>query len=287
MEIKKELRLSLEEKNYVEMHSVLNLLNILTYEILQLSDLLQDEEILMPSLSFIQDMAHSLSNRDKTIKLLADIGSKKEDIEANLLKVEAGESLTNIRTLLDIFEVRAAEIILREKRSTSWAEHRIEDLKRNFDEVFRAMEGNSKGRYRIVTDDTQHGGDSYLIRWGVQSGDEETVYMPMEMQDLMRDLIANARKYSEPGSRIEALLRQTDSELEFVVEDEGKGIPEDQIESIVDYGYRGENVRSKKSYGGGFGLTKAYYVTTYYGGRMWIDSTPGEGTKITVRIPLP
>jgi signal transduction histidine kinase len=116
---------------------------------------------------------------------------------------------------------------------------------------------------------------------------KDTIYMPPEIQDVMRDLIANARKYTDTGGRIDASLSQTETELELVIEDNGRGIPEDQIESTIDYGFRGTNVDDKKSYGGGFGLTKAYYITKRYGGRMWIESALEVGTKITIRIPLP
>jgi|GEM_PF-2793617 len=39
--------------------------------------------------------------------------------------------------------------------------------------------------------------------------------------------------------------------------------------------------------GGGFGLTKAYSVVRRFGGRMWIDSAEGRGTRITLRLPRP
>jgi len=39
--------------------------------------------------------------------------------------------------------------------------------------------------------------------------------------------------------------------------------------------------------GGGFGLTKAFLVTKRLGGRMWIRSAVGAGTRITLKVPLP
>ena len=73
--------------------------------------------------------------------------------------------------------------------------------------------------------------------------------------------------------------------LRFVVEDTGIGIPKDELESVVDLGFRASNLNGKKTYGGGFGLTKAYYVTKKYNGRFWIDSEVGKGTKIVIEIP--
>ena len=46
-------------------------------------------------------------------------------------------------------------------------------------------------------------------------------------------------------------------------------------------------MEDKATMGGGFGLTKAYLVTRQFGGRMWIASRPGAGTRITLSIPRP
>lgn len=303
MEITKQLELSEQERNYVEMHSVLNVLNILTYEIVQLGEYLDDLDSLSPSMSFIQELASSLTNRDRTMKLLRNINEKKEEILSNVeaagkahaedarMETETRRaiksSIENIHSLLDIFEIRSAEITIRERRTKAWLNHSINELSKRFAEVLAAIEKNSKGRYTIVTDEAQHSGRSYLLHLTFQSDQGDQIYIPPELQDVLRDLIANARKYTDPGGRIQASLSQSDSELEIMVEDDGRGIPEDQIESSIEYGFRGANAQDKQSYGGGFGLTKAYYITKRYNGRMWIDSAVGKGTKITIRIPLP
>jgi signal transduction histidine kinase len=111
--------------------------------------------------------------------------------------------------------------------------------------------------------------------------------MPPVLQDVMRDLIANARKYTEPGGEITAGLVDNGKELRFVVEDTGRGIPADEVQQAVAFGTRGSNVADKATMGGGFGLTKAWWVTRQFGGRMWIASDPGSGTRITIRIPHP
>jgi len=56
---------------------------------------------------------------------------------------------------------------------------------------------------------------------------------------------------------------------------------------VVAFGKRASNVDDQATMGGGFGLTKAYLVSRQFGGRMWIDSRPGAGTRITISIPRP
>ena len=104
---------------------------------------------------------------------------------------------------------------------------------------------------------------------------------------MFRDLIANARKYTPPGGIINAGLRDDGKQITLVVEDNGMGIPTDEIEKVVDFGYRATNARDRRTCGDGFGMTKAYATVRRFNGRFWIKSSVGAGTKITIRIPRP
>jgi signal transduction histidine kinase len=70
-----------------------------------------------------------------------------------------------------------------------------------------------------------------------------------------------------------------------VVEDTGRGIPAAELASVVQFGYRGSNVADVRSHGAGCGLTKAFLVARQFGGRFWIASELGRGTRIRFRIP--
>jgi signal transduction histidine kinase len=65
----------------------------------------------------------------------------------------------------------------------------------------------------------------YIVNFSIDSVDGTAIHMPPVLQDVMRDLIANARKYTEPGGEISAGLADNGKELRFVVEDTGRGIP--------------------------------------------------------------
>jgi signal transduction histidine kinase len=72
-----------------------------------------------------------------------------------------------------------------------------------------------------------------------------------------------------------------------VVEDDGRGIPADEVARVVEFGYRASNVLDKATKGGGFGLTKAYHTVTRLGGTLDITSTVGQGTRVALEIPRP
>ena len=115
----------------------------------------------------------------------------------------------------------------------------------------------------------------------------DTIAMPLIFKDVMRDLIANARKYSPLGSSIIVGLYESSDSLKFVVQDTGRGIPASEIKKVFEYGERGSNVEGVRTMGGGFGLTKAFYITKQFGGRFWITSEVDQGTRIRIELPRP
>ena len=168
-----------------------------------------------------------------------------------------------------------------------WLNFDITELKRDIHNFFSAVEKNAKGRYHIVYDITKHNTKGYYVSLNFSGLDEGFIRMPGIMRDVMRDLLANARKYTEPGGRIYASIRENKKDVRIEVEDTGMGIPADEIEKVVNYGQRASNVKDYRTMGGGFGLTKAYVCTKRFDGRMWIKSELGKYTKIRILIPKP
>jgi signal transduction histidine kinase len=162
-----------------------------------------------------------------------------------------------------------------------------ERLHADFRTFFAAVEKNGKGRYRIVYNAARKGPQDYYIDIRFEASDGGPLLMPPVFQDSMRDLVANARKYTAPGGSITAALYEDDRALRFVVSDTGRGIPEAELETVVQFGKRASNVGNVRTMGGGFGLTKAFMVTKRFGGRFWIASELGRGTRIRIVIPLP
>ena len=103
----------------------------------------------------------------------------------------------------------------------------------------------------------------------------------------MRDLLANARKYTPPGGQISSGVYVGPDYLRLVVEDNGRGIPEADLDRVVRFGERGSNVADVRTMGGGFGLTKACMLAQRLGGRAWIASRENVGTRVTLEIPRP
>ncbi len=296
MEIAIPLDLTAEEESLVDMHSVLNVLNVVNLELLNIDQLLNTSEEIYPLMDKLQEAVDLLKNPQRTRDLVLGIDEFLAEMESSIDHIEAENGpdakskiikhRENLRNIFAIIRIRAAEIQSRFDANDLWVEHSIQELKSRFEQFLQAVEQNSHGSYRIVKNLANKNDRDYLINFEITSDKEGNILMPIIFQDVMRDILANARKYTKPGGKITGGLHFGDDSLRFVIEDTGIGIPEDEIENVVRLGYRGRNVQDRPTRGGGFGLTKAYWVTKRHNGRMWIDSTP-NGSRIEIRIPAP
>jgi signal transduction histidine kinase len=99
-------------------------------------------------------------------------------------------------------------------------------------------------------------------------------------------LVDNAAKYSPKGGVITLTSSVRSGELRVVVEDRGPGIPEEELPRIFERFYRLDKARSRKLGGAGLGLPIAKTIVEAHGGRVEAVSRLGEGTKMTLFLPL-
>jgi signal transduction histidine kinase len=92
-------------------------------------------------------------------------------------------------------------------------------------------------------------------------------------------------KYTPPGGRVEVVGGSEDSEITIRISDTGIGIPEGKIPRIFERFYRVDKARSKATGGTGLGLSIVRHVAENHGGRVTVQSTPGEGSTFTVYLP--
>ncbi len=291
---------ALPEKDvtFIDMHSVVNTLNVLQLEVIQIEQHLGESDETQALMNLLWELSDALSERERGIEKLATHDgfamrflAGMDAIVDSLAKpdptIEAARK--NVQSILAVLQIRAVEYLDRARAPDRWIDLDVERLKNNYRQIFAAIERNAKGAYHIVHNIAQREDGGYLIQFNVTSARDSVIHMPPVFQDVFRDLLANARKYTSPGGEITGGIHQSETELRLVVEDNGCGIPEDEVTEVVKFGQRGSNVRDRRTMGGGFGLTKAVYFTHFFGGRMWIDSRTEfpSGTTVEIRIPLP
>lgn len=289
--------LSPGEASLVNLHSVLNMVSVLHGELTLLGFSLADDPVLFsPALARVENirrdliepaagLQHAAGVPELAARTLGEVDAAVAARPGAASDPEVRDSVSNLRAVFEIFGVRARELLARSQAPERWEDISIDELRADFRQVFAAIEKNSHGRYRIIYNLAQQEPADYYVDFVVDSENGRSVSLPLVFKDVMRDLMANARKYTQPGGTISAGLYETSGLLKFSVQDTGCGIPPGEIETVVQYGKRGSNVSQVRTMGGGFGLTKAFLVTKQFGGRFWIRSELGAGTRIRLEIP--
>ena len=96
------------------------------------------------------------------------------------------------------------------------------------------------------------------------------------------NLIANAIKY---GQLAQVRVVATEHSITIVIEDEGPGIPEHELDKVYAPFYRIETSRSRDTGGSGLGLTVAKSVITGHGGSLLLANRPDRGLSATIILP--
>jgi signal transduction histidine kinase len=100
------------------------------------------------------------------------------------------------------------------------------------------------------------------------------------IRQALANLIANADQAMPGGGRVTLAARGTEAGLELSVSDEGVGIPEELQHRVFDLYF------TTKEDGSGIGLAVVQQVVQLHGGQIRMTSAPGEGTEITMCLPV-
>ena len=106
------------------------------------------------------------------------------------------------------------------------------------------------------------------------------------LRDVLQNLLDNAVQYTPSGGHIKVSARAGDREAVLAVEDTGIGIPLAEQERIFERFYRVDEGRSRQAGGTGLGLSIAKHIAEAHGGRLWVESEVGHGSKFSLSLSL-
>lgn len=113
-------------------------------------------------------------------------------------------------------------------------------------------------------------------------GDEDT------LTKALTAIVENAINYSSPSSLIRILLYgdEQNQQCFLKISDEGKGMDAAELEDAFTPFFHGEAIMNKHKPGLGLGLTLAKRILAQHGGKIYVDSSEGAGTSVTLKLPL-
>lgn len=106
------------------------------------------------------------------------------------------------------------------------------------------------------------------------------------VEQILSNLLSNAARYSNPGSRVDVYLEEKNGRVEIRVEDTGIGIPAEDLARIFERFYRVDASRSRALGSTGLGLSIVKHLVRALDGELHVDSVPGEGSRFTIALPV-
>ena len=109
--------------------------------------------------------------------------------------------------------------------------------------------------------------------------------VPNILEEVLFNLCDNAIKYNKPGGNVCICLTENEESVFISVKDNGVGIPKEDQSRVFERFYRVDKSHSKEIGGTGLGLSIVKHGVSFLGGEVELESTPEQGTEITVSFP--
>ncbi len=107
---------------------------------------------------------------------------------------------------------------------------------------------------------------------------------PILYRQVLENLLENAIKYSPPETSVLLRAERQDGEVRFAVQDQGPGIPPEDLPHLFEFFSRGTNVGNEGGFG--LGLATVKRIIDAHGGRIWVESRSGQGATFLFTFAL-
>ena len=127
--------------------------------------------------------------------------------------------------------------------------------------------------------------DQARVGLSVAARDDRVLVDRDRIIQTLTNLLSNAIKFSPQGSTVWLTAEPDGDQMRFVVRDEGRGIPADKLEAIFGRFQQVDSSDARQKGGSGLGLAICRSIVQQHGGRIWVQSTIGQGSTFTFTLP--
>lgn len=214
---------------------------------------------------FIDNLAHEMKTPLTSILGFADLLQIKKDISeegrieyAGIIKEEASRMRTLSGKLMELITVGEANV-----------EWKKEEMHALFEEIGASL--------KVVA-------EKQKMKLSCESEQGELVVDRELFKSLIYNLVDNSIKASNSGGKIQVDGYFIGEEFVVIVEDEGIGIPAEELEKITQAFYMVDKARSRKKGGAGLGLALCAEIVAIHQGTMKFESEYNRGTRVIVKM---
>jgi len=240
--------------------------------VLIVRDIARETETTRLRTEFVHNVSHELKTPLTLVRLYGETLQRKEDLEEEEKR-------------------EAYEIITKESERLSHLINNVLDFSRI--EMGRKEFNFKKGNLSDVVRDTLDSYRYHLEKKGFKIQAEiahdlpQMDFDPEAMASVLINLLSNAMKFSPGQKEVAVRLFKEKNSAVLRVEDKGIGISPRETSKIFRRFYRVKDKVSAETGGSGLGLTLVKHITEAHGGRVKVESQPGEGSIFSVILPFP
>lgn len=216
---------------------------------------------------FISSISHEIRTPLTSIKgwsetILSGHLQNKEEAERGLEIIvrETGRLTRLVDELLDFSRIESGSLTLQKERL---------DILNVFEDIFFMYSQKAKG-------------DGIAMEYEFENGIPELTVDRNRLKQVFINILDNAVKFTGEGGNIKAEICHEGDSVLIQIEDTGTGIPKEELHRVKEKFYKG----SSQKRGSGIGLAVSNEIIKAHGGKLEIVSGLGEGTTVTISLPV-
>ncbi len=151
-------------------------------------------------------------------------------------------------------------------------------------EEYQLKRVSSYAFFEQVKEEIRFLGEKYKLQIHLKYTQEELWIEEALLMTAVLNVIDNACKASDAGGDVYVFGKSRKEDYVIIVADRGKGIPKEELSKITEPFYMVDKSRARKQGGAGLGLSLCKKIMEIHGGRLQIQSEPGQGTLVTLQI---
>lgn len=244
--------------------------DVISGVVLLLQDITEHERLEKMRKEFVANVSHELKTPLTTIKSYAETmlegGVEDPVMQVRFLQVIDDEADRMARLVRDLLQLSNLDY-----QQMKWDPKPV-DLQGLMDKVVRNLEHSiHEKKHTLVYDPPASALYTY--------GDEDAI------EQVIINIISNAIKYTPEQGELRLYLEEEQSTVSLTVQDNGIGIPSQDMPRIFERFYRVDKARSREMGGTGLGLSIAQQIIEAHGGSIHLYSRESKGTRVVIRLP--
>lgn len=221
--------------------------------------------------NFVATVSHEFRTPLTSIRAYCDTLIRNADnVDRDLMKQflgvideESGRLMALIDDILDFSHMESGAVKFERAPCdlSSLAKMAIEELRKNFDSKHVSLQT------RLPKEPVMLYGEEDMLR------------------QLLINLLHNAAKFSSEGGSVRLVVKNETGSVRILVEDEGTGVPDDQLTKIFEQFHQADSSDARMHGGSGLGLAICKNIADWHDGRIWVENIPNGGARFVVVLP--